>query len=472
VLRYSSRVAIVLGLAIAASAAGAAEPTLTLDLGGGVSLDLVRIKAGVFQQGSPASETGHGDDETVREVTISADYYIGTTEITVGQWKRMVAETGYRSEAEKGKSGGFGWDGKALVQDPQYNWIRPGFPSSDRHPVTLVTYDDALAFTKWLTGRSHRAVTLPTEAQWEYAARAGSPARFPGGDRDAVAADIGWSRANAPNGPREVGLKKPNNWGLYDTAGNLYEWCLDWYGPYPPGPARDPLETRSNLSDKPRRVLRGGSWLKDTKALRSGARYRNAPGSRNADNGFRIVVSAEASPAATAPPAPRPVAGTGATAGGTNGGAGNALTGLALLGTMGLLCVGGPLALFFLVFRKRAGGTRTRIADDGFTLVVPNAKAGQRVHYRYRAGGETKTGQATITGDPADGVFVYTGERPSGIVLLAAADALSSASPPPPTQRSTATPARAMSTTTDDTDDDDDTDTDTGQPFRGFPSAY
>jgi formylglycine-generating enzyme required for sulfatase activity len=466
-----SRLIAVLAVVLAASAARASEPTLTLDLGDGVSLDLVRIKAGVFQQGSPASETGHGDDETVREVTLTADYYIGTTEVTVGQWKRFVAEAGYRSEAEKGTSGGFGWDGKALVQDRRFYWRNPGYPSGDRHPVSLVTYEDALAFTRWLSGRSHRAVTLPTEAQWEYAARAGSPARFPGGDRDAVAADIGWSKANAPNGPQEVGRKKANTWGLYDTAGNLYEWCLDWYGPYPPGPARDPLETRSDLSDKPRRVLRGGSWLKETKALRSGARYRNAPGSRNADNGFRIVASADP-PAGAATPAPatRPVAGTGAAAGGTNVGTGSALFGVAILCGIGLFCVGVPIGLFFLIFRRRAGGTRTRIADDGFTLVVPNAKTGQRVQYRYRAGGQTKTGQATITGDPADGVFVYTGERPSSIVLLAAGDALSSLSPaaPPPRAAPTPTP-RPVRSRTDEEDDDTDTDT---EPFRGFPSAY
>jgi hypothetical protein len=160
------------------------------------------------------------------------------------------------------------------------------------------------------------------------------------------------------------------------------------------------------------------------------------------------------------------VAGTGAVSGQTSGTGGSAPAGAAVLGAIGLLCLGGPLALFFLLFRKRAGGTRTRIADDGFTLVVPGARTGQRVHYQYQAGGETKTGQATITGDPADGVFVYTGERPSGIVLLAAASALSStpAVAPPPPSTPTPTP-RPVRTTTDDDDDDD-------EPFRGFPSAY
>ncbi len=444
---------------LAASTAGGADASLTLDLGGGVSLDLVLVKAGVFRQGSPASESGHGDDETPREVTLTADYYIGSHEITVGQWARFVADTGYRSEAEKGTSGGFGWDGKALVQAKHYNWRSPGYPSSDLHPVTIVTYDDALAFTTWLTRRSGRAVTLPTEAQWEYAARSGSPARFPGGDRDAVGLDLGWSRANAPGGPQEVGRKKANTWGLFDTAGNVYEWCLDWYGPYPPGPASDPLQSRSDLSDKPRRVLRGGSWLKDLRALRSGARYRNAPGSRNADNGFRVVASVEAAAAVPATPATRPVGGTGDSE--SEGGWGRTGLGLAMLLGMGLLCVGAPIALVIALLRRRGGGVKTRIADDGFTLVAPQAKPGQRLHYRYRVGNDTKTGQATITGDPADGVFVYTGERPSGIVLLAAADALSSPSVSPPPPRSKASSVRPVRSRTDD-----------DEPFRGFPSAY
>jgi sulfatase modifying factor 1 len=442
---------LLLATVLSGSAARAADANLTLDLGGGVSLDLVLVKAGVFRQGSPASESGHGDDETPREVTLTADFYIGRYETTVGQWARFVAETGYRTEAEKGASGGFGWDGKALVQAKRFNWRSPGYPSGDRHPVTIVTYDDALAFTTWLTRRGGRAVTLPTEAQWEYAARSGSPARFPGGDRDAVGIDLGWSRTNAPSGPQAVGLKKPNTWGLFDTAGNVYEWCLDWYGPYPPGPATDPIQTRSDLSDKPRRVLRGGSWLKDLKALRSGARYRNAPGSRNADNGFRIVAAVEKAAASPL----RPAARRGNVE--SEGGFGRTLLGLAVLFGMGLLCVGAPIALVIALLRRRGGGVKTRIAADGFTLVVPQASSGQRLHYRYRVGNETKSGHATITGDPADGVFVYTGARPSDIVLLAAADALSSPPPPRP-KTSSVRPVRSR------TDDD--------EPFRGFPSAY
>lgn len=457
--RAAALAAVTAGALATAALAAPPSPTLTLDLGGGERLELVLVKAGAFTQGSAAGEDGRADDERSREVRITRDFYVGRYEVTVGQWARFAAEARYRSEAEKGTSGGFGWDGRALVQAPRYSWRSPGYTTSDHHPVTIVTYDDALAFTRWLSQKSGFAVTLPTEAQWEYAARGGTTTRFYGGAADSAASEIGWFRRNAPDGPRAVGQKRPNPLGLFDTAGNVYEWCLDWYGPYDAAPANDPLQTHPNPSDKPRRVLRGGSWLKDARALRSAARYRNTPGSRNADNGFRVV----ASPRGRAVPAEAPagkVAARAATSGDSSGGSWfSGLSGLAMLFVPGALCLGATVAVLTLLLRRRRDSVRTQIGPDGFTLRVPGTQVGQRLSYRYRAGGVERTGAVTVTGDPDEGVFVYTGDRPSAVEYLSAAVAAETAAEPfrAALRSAPREPERGR---------------ERDEPFRGYPSAY
>src|SRR5688572_17764924 len=134
------------GILLLAGMAFAADPSLKLDLGGGTTMDLVLVPAGQFTQGSPATEANRATDEIQRNVRISRDYYIGRTAVTRSQWERFVVETRYRTEAETGTSGGYGWDGKALSQRKEFTWKNPGFQQTAEHPVCLVTFPDAQAF--------------------------------------------------------------------------------------------------------------------------------------------------------------------------------------------------------------------------------------------------------------------------------------------------------------------------------------
>jgi formylglycine-generating enzyme required for sulfatase activity len=415
-MRLWRRAGLVLAaVACPALARGAAPPTLTVDLGGGVRLELVLVKAASFRQGSPRTEAGRGDDETAHDVTLSRDYYIGRLPVTRGQFARFAAETSYRTEAEKGTSGGSGFDGHALVQRKEFTWRNPGFAQADDHPVVLVTYDDALAFAQWLARKAHRAVALPTEAQWERACRGGSSARFYRGASDDEARTIAWFKANAGNGTRPTGQKTPNALGLFDMSGNANEWVRDWYGPYSDAPATDPEQRRSTLSDKPRRVLRGGSWLRDVDSVRCAARYRNTPGSRNADNGFRVVASAEEDAAGAGLPA-TPLA---PRAGPASPRPKDALT-EGVGAALGALCALGGLSAIVLVFLKLirrggAGGVRSHIVDDGFWIYSPDATRGRPISYTAIV--DSVDAPGTIPSPGSEGQFIYTGARPSNVRL-------------------------------------------------------
>jgi formylglycine-generating enzyme required for sulfatase activity len=284
------------GLVLSCRHGISADNSSRLDLGKNVSIELVLVKHGSFQMGSSADEPKRNNDETQHTVTLTKDYYIGKFPVTLVQFDRFISESGYRTEAETGRSGGFGWDGSKLKQEPGFNWRSTGFDQHDDQPVTTVSYADVLEFCAWLSRKTGRTITLPTEAQWEYACRAGTTTAWHNGNDSTEVGEIAWFRPRAQNTTHAVDSLKPNAWGLY-IGGNVNEWCKDWYAPYSSGPSTDPEQTNSSLSDKPRRVLRGGSWLRDIQNTRSAARFRNDPGSRNADNGFRIVCNIPPEPA-------------------------------------------------------------------------------------------------------------------------------------------------------------------------------
>lgn len=266
----------------------AQEKSATVQLDPKTNLQLIYVPAGAFDQGSPEHETGRKSDESQRHIVLTSGFLIGKFPVTIGEYKVFVAATGYKTEAERGKSGGFGFDGKELAQRPEFNWKNPGFPATDEHPVCLVTIDDANAFLAWLNQKTSRKFFLPTEAQWEYACRAGTATRFSNGDSVSDLDKLGWYRENSGNGTRPVGKKTPNAFGIHDMSGNVFEWCNDTYATYRPGNSVDPLQLEPDKGDKVRKVLRGGSWLRPADNCRSAARYRNDSRSRNADNGFRV----------------------------------------------------------------------------------------------------------------------------------------------------------------------------------------
>ena len=389
-------------------------------------LHFVRIAGGTFSQGSPASDPNHEADELQRNVTVGHAFYLQTTPVTKGQYAGFVAETGYRTEAERGDSGGSGWNGSELVQKKEYTWKTPGFAQTDDHPVVLVTYADAVSFTSWASAKSGRTIRLPTEAEYELAARAGTTTAWYGGDAASEAQEIGWFKSNAGNGTRPVGLKKPNAFGLYDMAGNVYEWCTDVYAPYEARDVTDPQARMPAAGEPFRRVLRGGSWLKEPKRGRSAARYRNAPGSRNADNGFRVLIVDE-------PPAPvptdalpvrgpdviHPTKGPSAPTDGAGSGFG-ALT-LLFVGGVGV-CI--PILLFF-VLRKRPAASpgssgsdavQTRPATDGFYVIAPGLAPGSRVRYECIVNGMPVSDVIPTAAGPE--TFVYTGGTPAAIRIV------------------------------------------------------
>jgi len=261
--------------ASAACLADAPEP-VKLDLGGGVALELVGVPAGEFMMGSPESERERQPCETpVHKVRITRPFHMGRFEVTNGQYRRFRPD--HHSE----------------------------YLDGDDQPVLFVSWHDADAFCRWLSARAKRNVRLPTEAEWEYACRAGTTTRFHTGDaaRMKDSADLGkagWYGANARGRTRPVGRKAPNAFGLHDMHGNAWEWCADCYGAdyYKASPAADPR----GPNDGRAKVLRGGSYrFWTTYYCRSAARYACRPDARECVTGFRVVV--ETGPYKARPPA-------------------------------------------------------------------------------------------------------------------------------------------------------------------------
>ena len=251
-------------LALTAGRAAADESDELLQLADEVSLELVMIPAGEFHMGSPDDEPGRSADEVAHRVRLSRALLIGRYEVTQRQYEAVM-----------------GTNPSFYQGDPQL-------------PVERVTWEQAAEFCRRASQLTGRDVRLPSEAQWEYACRAGTTSPFHFGD-DVTPDDVNFDTSEGGVIPGEslqrttpVGGYPANCWGLYDMHGNVREWCADWYGPYPRD-ARMVVDPAGPPTG-PAHLLRGGSWDDYSRRCRSAYRCGYRPGDREQCHGFRVVV--------------------------------------------------------------------------------------------------------------------------------------------------------------------------------------
>jgi formylglycine-generating enzyme len=304
-----------------------------------IGIKLVRIPAGEFMMGSRESTTEmrksfpqydaerfehkFDDEYPLHRVRITKAFYLGATAITVGQFRRFVGETNFKTDAERSDRandtpgeprrvgpGGYGYNKETGKLDerrnPKHTWRDTGFPQGENHPVVDVSWNDAVAFCKWLGENERKHYRLPTEAEWEYACRAGTTTRYWCGDDpqsllknaniyDQSSAGVfpEWSKYALPGDDRfpftaPVASFPPNPFGLYDMHGNVWQWCSDFYGKdyYAKSPVDDPRGPETER----KHVRRGGAWHSWPLYCRAAFRNYNTPQSRYFNLGFRVAL--------------------------------------------------------------------------------------------------------------------------------------------------------------------------------------
>jgi formylglycine-generating enzyme required for sulfatase activity len=284
----------------------------TLVLSDGISLSMAWIAPGTFTMGSPPSEPARASDEGPQTtVTLTHGFWLGTTVVTIAQWKAVMG-VDVRGQLSKVLHDDTRYDFAGVHQTVRDYMHFPVAADPDQYlshesgdlPMYFVSWNDAMTFCHRLTTREHAAgrlpmryeYTLPTEAQWEYAARAGTT----GATYAPALEDIAWYDANSAEGyrgrgwpvhghtagPHPVAQKRPNAWGLYDMGGNLWQWCRDWYAAYAGGRTSDPTGPATGSE----RVNRGGSFGSAARDERSANRARNPPAEASAFRGFRLAL--------------------------------------------------------------------------------------------------------------------------------------------------------------------------------------
>jgi len=235
-----------------------------------IGMKLVRIPKGTFMMGSPESDLNRQNNETQHEVTISKDFYLGVHDVTQAQYEKVIGKNPSHFQG-------------AVVSNENADI-----------PVENVSWDDAVEFCKKLSDlpeekKAGRLYRLPTEAEWEYACRAGSKTAYSFDDEEGLLPEYGWFKRNSSNRTHTVGLLESNAWGLYDMHGNVWEWCSDRYGEYPKGAVSDPTGPKEGSI----RVNRGGSWFYVAAICRSALRNGDGPSYRDFNLGFRVALSSQ-----------------------------------------------------------------------------------------------------------------------------------------------------------------------------------
>jgi sulfatase modifying factor 1 len=291
---------------------------LPIDPTNSIGMKLAVIPAGEFFMGSTPLQIHQvrrsdlsfrkdweREEQPQHHVQISRPFLLGAHEVTRGQFREFVRSTRYVTDAQRDPKGGMGFDAATgeFKQDPHFNWENAGFVQSDDQPVVNVSWNDAVAFCQWLSRKEKIAYRLPSEAEWEYACRAGTTTLYSFGDdpeglaavanvADASAREkfSSWSGIAGRDGhvfTAPVGSFQPNAFGLFDMHGNVWEWCRDWFGEsyYAKSPEKDPVGPPTGTV----RVFRGGSWYDAASLCRSAFRYWDVPTYRDYFLGFRVA---------------------------------------------------------------------------------------------------------------------------------------------------------------------------------------
>ncbi len=250
------------------------------------------VQAGTFQMGCTSEQSDCDDDEKPTHSVTVDDFYIGKYEVSIAQFKAFIDDTGYKTDADK-EGWSYLWRGTWETKNGA-NWLsdvsgNTRSQSAYNHPVIHVSLNDAKSYCEWLNRKTGKTYRLPTEAEWEFAARGRSSpgsattTKYAGSDN---IGSVAWYSDNSDWKTHPVGQKSANELGIYDMSGNVWEWCSDWYGDYSSGSETNP----KGPSSGPHHVLRGGGWGFIAVDCRVSTRFDINSDYRNDFSGFRLVL--------------------------------------------------------------------------------------------------------------------------------------------------------------------------------------